>query len=346
MSTTTLVSLSGAKDRAAFVEAFQRAQVDLRKDPYRVGLWPLAVTQAFVEMPLPFAREFFVAEGPDGTPTGRIGASVSPVHEGLGYVGFFEAVGKKTAEELLEAAVTWLRAQSKVTRIVGPVNYNTWFAYRFRLDGDKDSEHFEFEPGNPPDYPRWFEALGFQRLETYHSQAVAGLSRMAEATGASLSKATAAGYTFRRFDSARLLDHDVPTLHRLSMAGFKDAFLFEPIPVELFRALYVPVAAKKLDLSLCYFALEASGREVGFVFNFIDQGYFVIKSIVLLPEARGQGVSNAMLHLAASEAHARGVSKSIGALMQDGNPSEALIRKDPPLWTHRYALYQKELGAG
>jgi len=350
-------SVSRTSGEADFIDRFARVPGEVRRDPYRVGLLPESAWRGFLSQPTPFAREFWLvreAGGDDARAINRIGASLSAVHAGAGAIGFFELdVEHPRAEEdgrkLLETACGWLKARG-ASVAHGPMNYNTWFPYRFRLESLENCEHedpssglqFAWEPVNPPRYVEIFLKSGFSHLEDYHSQGHAGLDAFAAATRPAYERALTKGYSFRPFDASRAMDVDVPALYEISMAGFKDNFLFEPIPFEAFRGLYVPIVTK-MDLSLSHMALDERGKAVAFFFCFEDQGYVVYKSVAVAPSARGQGLSNAVAYLAAEAGLKRGLTKMITALVKIGAQSESYAKKVRLLWEHRYVLLTKAL---
>ncbi len=319
-----MISLSQHKDKNIFAQLFAESN----------SLWA-----QFILMPKPFETEFWILQE-NGKTIGRIGANKSAVYPGYGYIGFFQAQDQKASSLLIEEALKWLKTKN-VQEVFGPVCFNTWFPYRFKLPSE-DKLQFMWEPANPPEYPGYFLKTGFEICEEYHTDGHDGLEGIVSGTAHSLKKATDRGFTFRYFDEPSLLDKEVPILHRLSMEGFKDNFLFEPIPLELFRQLYVPLA-KKADLSYAVFAMNENKKEVGFFFNFIDSEYFVLKTATVSPECRGKGVSNAMLHLAAKKALDKGINKSISALVRSGLQSESYGRKQNQLWKHNYVLYRRKI---
>lgn len=356
---TSFSEAAEASKAADFVDRFARVPGEVRRDPYRVGLLPENVWRNFLLQPTPFAREFWlacdderdagrIASRAASRVIGRIGASLSAVHAGAGAIGFFELdVEHPRAEEaglkLLNVACDWLKArQARVAH--GPMNYNTWFPYRFRLESEERPSGLQFawEPVNPPRSVEIFLKSGFSRLEEYHSQGHAGLDAFAAATRPAYERALAKGYSFRSFDASRALEVDVPALYEISMVGFKDNFLFEPIPFEAFRDLYVPIVTK-MDLSLSHMAFDERGKAVAFFFCFEDQGYVVYKSVAVDPVARGQGLSNAVAHLAAEVGLKRGLTKMITALVKIGAQSESYARKVRLLWEHKYVLLTKDL---
>lgn len=341
-----------ASERQDWIRAFSKLPSDVRPEAFRAGLLPESVWQAFLLQPTPFAKEFWILEV-EGRCLGRVGASLSPVRPGTGAIGFFEVdvrhpEAQRMGCELLEVASAWLTSQG-VTVAHGPMNFNTWFPYRFRIEEGTQSQthpddaiHFGWEPVNPPEYVEIFARAGFQPLEVYHSQGHEGLAAFAAATQPAYERALGRGFQFRMFDSQRVMETEVPALYEVSMQGFKDNFLFEPIPFEAFRSLYVPIAGK-LDLSLSHLALSPEGKPLAFFFCFEDHGYVVYKSVAVSPEARGQGLSNAVAYLAAEAGVKRGLTKMITALVKTGAQSESYAKKVQLLWEHKYALFSKTL---
>src|SRR3954465_13009229 len=132
-----LTSRTQAGGSREFVEKFSSAQEQLRKDPYRIGLLPAPVAAQVFAMPFPFPTEFWIAEDAAGKLLGRIGANLSPVHAGKGYIGFFEAADERTAQALIEAALSWFAGRAD--EVFGPLNINTWLQYRFRVNQDDET---------------------------------------------------------------------------------------------------------------------------------------------------------------------------------------------------------------
>ena len=124
---------------------------------------PAQIEEALIDLPLPAPRNFWLLED-DGVPIGRIGANVSSRIPQSGYLGFFEvdtrhAGAGEAALELIGAACAFL--QGKVSRVCGPVNFNTWLPYRFRVN-ECDERCFAWEPVNPPDYVDYFSCRGIR----------------------------------------------------------------------------------------------------------------------------------------------------------------------------------------
>lgn len=332
-----ILSRSQAGQPGDFARAFGELPEKLRAQNAAVGLPPGAVWQRFLDLAPASHAEFWLAFA-GAKPIGRIGASLLPRYPGSGAVGFFEAT-PDAEKPLLDAALAWLKGRG-MTKAFGPLNLNTWFPYRFRTDDDERA--FSWEPNQPESYPRAFREAGFTACEEYFSVGSAGLPAYVEKTEPAYRNALEKGYTFRPFDGTHLLEKEVPILFELSMAGFKDNYLFEPITLQAFRELYVPLA-KKMDFSSCFFAIAPNGKECGFFFAFPDREYLVFKSMTILDSCRGMGISNALTYLAAKLAVDRGLTRYVSALVRRGNRSESYQKKGETLWVHTYELMERSL---
>lgn len=329
----TFESMTEALDRGAFVQSFLKV-------PSATGLADNLRTQ-FILMPTPFPKEFWIAYY-DKKPVATIGVSLSPTRGGTAYVGFFECdlSALDVAQALIKKAIEWAKDRG-ATEVIGPINFSTWFHYRYQV-GSPDKS-YRWEPVNPAAYPTTWKKAGFETVETYQTQAFAGIGHFIETVKPSFEKATKRDFRFRTFSENEVLTKDVPVLHKLSLACFQTAYLFEPIDLETFRALYVPVAEKRFSSQLAWIALSPEGEEIGFVFGFIDDGLYVIKTLAVHPSFQGHGVSNALCYLGALEAQKLGATGYVTALVRSGNRSESLTKKCPLVWAHEYELYRKSL---
>ncbi len=331
-------------DVAAFDSAFAAVSALVRRDPYRVGILPPELERRLLSLPRPFPAEFWIAER-DGRPLGRIGANVSPVHRNAGFVGFYEVDleapdAPAVASAMLAAALAWIGGQTRATAY-GPLTFNTWLPYRFRID--HDPERFAWEPGQPPEYVEQFRAAGFATDMGYRSEAVAGLDAFVDSTAADARKAAALGYSIRGVDRAGFLSAE---LHALTLEAFTDAYLIEPIPLAVFEQLNLPIA-ERYGFEHARLAVDGAGKLAGYFFAFEDRSgerpYLVWKTIALRRDARGVGLSNALMHEVAKGALAKGLRHAIAALFRDGVQSASYSRKCPLLWRHEYALFRKDL---
>ncbi len=322
----------------------------LSKNPETLAHWNSHPLAPLVSMPFPKAREFWLAVSNDGSVLGQVGASLSLHHPGTGYVGFYslrDPLDETTASLLLDEACRFLKA-SGANRAVGPMHLNTWLPYRFALPSSGPGP-FMWEPGNHPNDPVLWKKNGFTREMLYASQGHDGLGQLVSAMKPAWDKARALGFSFRNVDSERLLDQELPILHRLSMAGFSDNHLFEPLPANLFRELYVPLAGKnaRQNLALAAFVLSPEGEEVGFSFSFIDPSHgkprVVLKTATILPEFRGRGLSNALFYETLGSLDLTLHTEFVAALVKQGAQSESYGKHCPMLWRHEYELLVRSL---
>jgi GNAT superfamily N-acetyltransferase len=342
MSQLRVTTFSETQSQQAFVDAFCEAAQRLRQDPYRVGLMPADADALFLMLPLPAPREFWLVER-DGLTVGRIGASVSTTDPKRGTVGFFEVQPEDAAAAslLLSTAEAWLRNQG-VQTVHGPVNINTWFPYRFRVGGT-DNRNYSWEPVNPPSYPLFFEAAGFVQDQRYHSELMKDLNGIVRGFEKGYRKSLDAGYTYRPVDTGTGVEDEIPILYRISVDGFAENYLFDPIPESVFRMLYV-AQARKRQLMGCYFVQHPDHGEVGFAICFVDEAHqFVCKSLVVLAAHQSQGLSLGLLYKSFGAALQVGNRGAVGALLQTGNRSEAASRLSSLGWQHEYALYRKSI---
>lgn len=296
-----------------------------------------AFPRSFIEIDYPAAREFFVLYC-DKKPLGRLMANISQTDSQLGFIGLFEIDlnHKDQAQLLLNAATNFLK-ESGATKLIGPVAYNTWFPYRFKIKTGDISRHYPWEPHNPLDYPELFKDFGMTILQKYFTVATNNLNALVERTKSDYCKAVKLGYTFRSISQ-----NDIPLIYKLSMEGFASNFMFEPITLDLFTKLYIP-ATQKADLSLSQILIAPDGREVGFFLTLLDGNQIVLKSATVTSEFRGLGLSNAMLYLSVHQALQQGCQSYISALMIENAQSASYSKHGDFLWEHQYALFQKDL---
>lgn len=337
-------------------EGFRR---DFRQAPRRLracGPWQDTgatefVVEAQAAAPWPVDREFFIAYADDGTLLATCGASLSLTDVMRGFIGFFEAAdslaGHQAAQAILTEAQTWLRAHG-ASQIVGPVNLCTWFPYRAQAE-PYSGPWQTWEPSSPLFYLELWSKAGFVPLERYFSEAASLTSAARTQNASALMRAEAAGFKFRPFerDPHRFMLDEVPLLHQLTLAAFADNFLFEPLPLSLFRQLYVPLLDKLAAARFSWFALAADDTPCGFLFAFEENRSLVVKTVAVAPSSRGHGLQMALLQKAIDLALDEGIETVISALLKEGIASEkipALFKNTGGvLWRHCYVLLEKQL---
>jgi len=311
---------------------------------YKRGFLPPQLWQQFLEEAPDSLAEFWLAYH-HGKPVGRVGASCMQKNRGLGSIGFFECdlsikPYKETVGALLHQATKWLKSKS-CHKAVGPMNLSTWFPYRFRSDR-QIVRRYIWEPIHPPEYLEEWLRYGFTVNASYKAFKTDELANFVGKTESAYHKCLDQGFHFRDFDKDYFLQRDVPIIYEMSMECFKDNHLFEPISLPAFSSLYIPIA-DKIDHSLGQLCFAKDGTPAGFGFSFIDGDSFVLKTLATMPHCRGNGISNALAHLAGSAAYKQGMRSYITAIIHAGAQSESYGKKGEIIWEHNYDLLEISL---
>jgi hypothetical protein len=347
-----LETLSEAADKTAFVERFVEFPSQCRAEDYRIGLAAPASTRWLLSLTLTATRDAWLASR-NGTVVGRLHANASWTRDTVGYIGFYEVDLREAdhgaiAEVLLGAAIAWLEARGR-REIYGPVDWCTWFSYRFLLPQDparKQGRLCWWEPVTPPEFIVHWEAAGFSAVEHFSTKPAehgsgAAVALTAEAMRPAYERAIAEGFTFPAFRPGESVLEEAPALYEVNMRGFADNSLFEPIPFEVYRATLSGIAGK-IDLGMSFWVIAPDGTRAGYLYGFQDNDYMVGKSLVVLPEYRSKGLMPAAGHLNLSECSRRGIPTVISALMRQGNRSERLMKSSDShaesSWRHEYVL--------
>jgi hypothetical protein len=354
-----LHALSSAEDKPAFLEAFAQLPQECRAEDYRVGLQAPSATKWLLSLAFTAEREAWVARR-GGRVVGRVHANASWTRDDIGYIGFYEVDlrehdHRRIAAALLDAATRWLEARGR-REVYGPIDWCTWFSYRFLVPQDAGRAQGRlcwWEPVTPPEFIEHWASASFEVAEHYSSKpaehgAGATVALTAEAMRPAYERALADGYTFRPFKQGEAVLEEAAELYDVNMKGFSGNFLFEPIPFEVYRATLTGIAGK-IDLGMCFWVRTPEDTPAGYLYAFQDKDYMVGKSLVVLPEHRSKALMPAAGHLTLSGCAKRGIPTVISALMRQGNRSERLMKSSEShaesSWLHEYVLLGKKLGS-
>jgi len=279
-----------------------------------------------------------------GQPVARCWTGTQAVNSAIGTVGWFEALNRpQAANRMLNTAARHLLS-SGARRIVGPMNGDTWHAYRLNA-GPYEPPPFVKEPWNPSYYPRLWEAAGFAVAEHYDSALVEDPAEAAGAQEKFYRRCVRNGYTFREVTRGNY-ETMLPVIHDLSCRIFADNVLYTPIGLEEFVRMYMP-AKVLLSPGLCWVADSADGTPAGYVFCFPDYGVALramrggtglaaklrfllnrgkaartcLKTLGVVPETRGSGLTAALTHLIYKGSVALGYRQTLMCLMHGANDS-------------------------
>ena len=264
----------------------------------------------------------FVAAGERG----RITAMTSPrlAQDGtqIGLVGFYECVDDPAhAASLIEAALGWLRERG-VQRVLGPLNFSTWYRYRFVTEGFEHGP-FLLEPYNPPHYGHQFAAAGFTPHQRYASLTLA--HEPVPLLVRAHQKALASGITFTALEGEQAAQY-LPLFFEMSKQIFAGKTAYSAITLEEFQVLYAGMQTIMAP-GLSWLAHDAQGNPVGFLFAYPDlleplrrgdpEGdpkHTVLKTIAAAP---GHGYLGwALTHQHVLAAREQGFTHGVYALME------------------------------
>ncbi|MBC8135101.1 MAG: N-acetyltransferase [Fibrella sp.] len=271
-----------------------------------------------------------------------------------GFIGQYEATHDDAASLMLEHAFRVFGSQD-CTRVIGPMDGNTWRRYRF-VTGNGDDSYpgeppFFLEPTNPATYPAQFHAAGFAPLATYSSRVTEDMMHRDNRAERVAARIAAARVILRPFDVTRL-DSELRQIYNLSCVSFRDNFLYTPLPEAEFIGSYQKVVPY-LRPELTAMAETASGELVGFLFALPDleeakrgetPRTIIVKTVAVLPGRGWAGLGMLLLDRCQAAARDAGFTRAIHALMHDSNASRNLsVVYGGAHSLRQYTLYERTL---
>lgn len=327
------------------IRAFAEAPFGIRENRFHPGAGSVEWTSALLAFPFGFERGHWVVRDA-GKIVGRIGANVSATEPSRGMIGFYECALDHPARAeihgaLLSAAEAWLKERG-VKTAYGPVDYQTWFPYRFRTFAEPGTPDFGWEPLQPDAYTELWRSSGFTMADRYSSRCTPDLPSIVAATESHHDRCVAAGFRARPFRVGKDFAEELPFVQDINRKSFQSGFLTEPIDPRAYDQLYVPQFAS-VDMKYCLFTLNPEGKEIGYFFAFGDQDHFIVKTVATATEYQKHGVGAFGLHVAMKMAVRDGFEFSIAALVKERAQSEGLVAKASNyVWAHEYGVFKKD----
>ena len=253
-------------------------------------------------------------------------------------IGNFQATDSGSGLKLLDESIKSAK-QAGAQFLIGPMDKNTWNRYRFVIESD-NSPPFLMEPSNPEFYPDLFIKKDFQIIASYQS---ARAEKQAIRNNDRYEKLLATkGIRIRNFviSDAKA---ELEKLYDLSLASFKNNFLYTPITKATFLAMYEPLIDKLVD-QFILMAEDENGVLQAYAFAIPDyaQGSSPDQLIIKTYASRFTGLGGYLadqLHLRAWDS---GFTSVIHALMKEDNNSLNYSKRYATTF-RRYALFGKEL---
>jgi GNAT superfamily N-acetyltransferase len=287
-------------------------------------------------------------DGPDGIAEALIWWTHVPALPGerVGVIGGFTAASGVAAGRILSLAGAALKERG-CSVAIGPMDGNTWRRYRFVTEPGTEPPFF-LEPANPPEWPGWWQASGFEPLAEYYSSATDDLATRDPRLDGAERRMAAAGITIRALDPAHF-EEELARIYDVSVVSFQDNYLYTPLPREAFFAQYRAIQAR-VNPRLVLLA-EQAGRAVGYVFAMPDFAQaqrgepittLIVKTLAVLPARANAGLGALLLGKVHEQALSMGFTRAIHALMHETNKSRNLSARYART-IRRYTLFSKRL---
>lgn len=301
--------------------------------------------------------EFWVAIDPaSSTILARVGADIPLQRQEEGSVGFFECqlseLGRSAGLLLLARAEKWLHDRG-VKRAIGPMDFNSWFQYRFKLrpkEGHAAVDH-PWEPTSPDIHLEVFAQSGF-------SESIRFSSFFFEVSGREIwdayiarlssdhSRVLDEGFQIRGLKWGTELISDLKHIFSLSNAAFPNNPMFEEIPFEIFSSMTM-ASSTNMNGGGSRICFTKNGEAAAFLFAFVSGNTVVYKTVAVHPQFQAIGIGNALTFELCEFCRELDVRKSVGALIRSGNNSELIGRGFSKFAVssgqHEYILMQKEI---
>jgi hypothetical protein len=282
---------------------------------------------------------------PEPEPLGIADASCMLFRDGPAWNGqSCAAIGKvrfassEAGAALLTHALKLLAGEGRHA-IVGPMDGDTWHAYRAVTENDK-SPPFLMEPVSAPHDAEAFLRAGFVQVSQYMS----ARALLGDAVGTA-DPFIVPGVTIDAWNGG---DPEglIAQLFALSSASFAGNAFYKPINSATFLALYRPVMAA-VDPRLVLFARNDRGELVGFLFGMPDHLEGPKPATVILKTYASalKGVGRALADSFHRRALSLGYGSVIHALMHETNMSRASSALFKAHVFRRYTLFGRKTGA-
>lgn len=263
----------------------------------------------------------------------------------IGCVGKFECADVEAGAALLDEACRRL-ADEGCRRVVGPMDGDTWHAYRLVSAGWDSAPRFFLEPWNPLEHVRAFERAGFAVWARFSSSAFVLAAPDEEARarhGRLLARLAARGVVIRGL-RVNDFEEELGRLFDLSTAAFTENFLYTPVSRDAFLALYEPV--RPLVRPEFVRLAEKDGEPVGFVFTVPDAlasgaGRLVVKTLAVHPRFRHLGLGTILVDVVQEAARAAGFREAVHALQHENNSSLKITGRNAGMPIREYTLHHR-----
>lgn len=253
-------------------------------------------------------------------------------------IGWYDGVNDHDAgREILEAIVRHSCAEG-YTRVLGPMNHDTWHAYRVPLPSDEPP--FFLDVPTPACVAKHFRSAGFVPVESYHSTEHDLEQSDVERTERFRRIFAERGISIRSIDPERF-DNELELIYAVAVEAFASNPLYTPIPKTEATHLYSPLEPL-LDPDFAMIAEDRDGTPLAFILA-VDDGSrppgerVVVKTVATRPGRSGAGLGTLLVEMVHASGLRRGYCTAVHALMHDRNPSTRIAGNGRTI--RRYILF-------
>lgn len=373
MVEATIRPVTSDGDRQLFLDV---PQVVYAGDPFWVPPIRSSIADQLAPTNNPFLSygEFqgFLAVDAVGNPIGRIVAAVNQrlnQREGrnIGLFGYFECIDDAAVgEQLFSAALAWLRDRD-LDLVRGPINLSTHNDCLFLVDGF-DTPPMMMMPYNPPYYPQWLEASGWEKAKDAYAYDFP-MEPLSDKFEKAYQIARKSGVSFRPIRTkGDGFDRDVRDLYQLFTKAFSNNWSSSPRTEAEF--LEEAEQLKTLVDPQIFPVAEYNGEMVGFFMGLPDYNIAlkhvngklnwlgILKflwyrrqidrarmiALCALPEFRRKMVPLALVYLTMKGGEQQGYQRAeLSWIWEDNYPSRKITEASGGTIAKTYRVYEKSL---
>lgn len=284
---------------------------------------PYPHNKTFVQKVNPYAASEYYVVLKDGEPVARcivykndamIFENESPL-----VFGNFECINNKSVAQLLFSII---EKKGEGKNIIGPISGSTWYDYRIALPSQNPIFFTEFY--TPPYYKELLSAIGFNCLQSFKSTHALSYEVNEKKLLQCEKLFHDKNIHIRNLDLLNF-EKDLDHIFQVSLAGFKNNFLYSPISREEFMAKYLPL--KPIANPSTIFLAFDGEICVGFSMCLLnlynkEKKQLVMKSAARLPAFRYNGLGTYFNELIKKGAKESGYEELIVAFLIDDGVSE------------------------
>lgn len=261
----------------------------------------------------------------------------------VGLIGEFkcdESVSVDESKEFFDMLSADLKALG-ATKIVGPMNGNTWQSYRLTTYYGKHTP-FTMEPYTDKHLIQHWENAGFVPEETYSSY-ITAIKDWEDRRVDKLHE------KFSQLSFHELEKKDLSAIFDLSLQSFKR----NPYYIDIDKDIYLEKYGNMMSLlkpNVSWVVYDGNDL-VGYLFAMLDVGQqahgekinrVILKTVAVKEERKYAGLGTYLLYKSVEQMKELGIEYAIHALMYDKNAVQNII-KDNSQKMRGYTLYKRDL---